>query len=44
MLAGILVDVRRGMVSPVLAGREAELAVMVGAFEAAAAGCRAPCC
>ena len=36
--AGILVDVNKGIVSPVLAGRGAELALMAGAFEAAAAG------
>ena len=38
MSAGIVVDVNKGIVSPVFAGREAELALMAGAFEAAAAG------
>src|SRR5260370_38757468 len=37
---GILVNVSKGMVSPVFAGREAELAVMAPTFEAAAG--RAP--
>ena len=36
--AGILVDVASGMVSPVFTGREGELAVLAGAFEAAAEG------
>ena len=35
---GILVNVSKGMVSPVFAGREAELAVMAATFEAAAGG------
>jgi DNA-binding CsgD family transcriptional regulator len=38
VLAGILVDVSKGMVSPVFTGREVELTVLAGAFEAAAAG------
>ena len=36
--SGILVDVARGMVSPVFAGREDELAVLADAFDAAAGG------
>jgi predicted ATPase len=36
--AGILVDVTRSLVSPVFTGREDELAVLAGAFEAAVGG------
>jgi DNA-binding CsgD family transcriptional regulator len=37
-IAGILVGVARGVVSPVFTGRKDELAVLAGAFEAAAGG------